>query len=40
LAGSLVDVDVDDCTATTLMGRIVTHEVQHGCASELPILQL
>ena len=40
LAGSLVDVEVDDCTATTLMGRIVTHEVQHGCASELPILQL
>jgi tRNA-2-methylthio-N6-dimethylallyladenosine synthase len=40
LAGSLVDVDVDDCTATTLMGRIVTREVQHGCASELPILQL
>jgi len=38
LAGSLVDVSVDDCTATTLIGRIVTREVQHGCESELPIL--
>jgi tRNA-2-methylthio-N6-dimethylallyladenosine synthase len=40
LAGSLVEVDIDDGTATTLIGRIVTQEVQHGWASELPILQL
>jgi tRNA-2-methylthio-N6-dimethylallyladenosine synthase len=40
LAGLLVEVDIDDGTATTLIGRIVTQEVQHGWASELPILQL
>lgn len=40
LAGSIVQAEVDDCTATTLIGRIVTHEVQHACENELPILQL
>ncbi|MFQ5733726.1 MAG: tRNA (N6-isopentenyl adenosine(37)-C2)-methylthiotransferase MiaB [Planctomycetaceae bacterium] len=39
LAGSLTRVAIDDCTPTTLIGRIVTREVQHGCGSELPILQ-
>ncbi|MGE3315976.1 MAG: tRNA (N6-isopentenyl adenosine(37)-C2)-methylthiotransferase MiaB [Planctomycetaceae bacterium] len=38
LAGSIVRVAVDDCTATTLIGRIVTREVQHGHSSLLPIL--
>ena len=40
LAGSIVQAEVDDCTATTLIGRIVTHEVHHACENELPILQL
>ncbi len=39
LAGALVEVDVDDCTATTLIGRIVTKHVQHGSVAALPILQ-
>ena len=39
LAGSLVDVFVEDCTPTTLIGSIVTKEVQHGSSSILPILQ-
>lgn len=39
LAGTLAHVRVDECTATTLLGSIVTHEVQHGCESGLPILQ-
>ncbi|MEX0726278.1 MAG: tRNA (N6-isopentenyl adenosine(37)-C2)-methylthiotransferase MiaB [Planctomycetaceae bacterium] len=38
LAGSLVDVDILDCSATTLIGRIVTRQIQHGGASMLPIL--
>jgi tRNA-2-methylthio-N6-dimethylallyladenosine synthase len=37
LAGSLVQVAVQDCTATTLIGSIVTHEHQHANAP-LPIL--
>ena len=36
LAGSLVEVHVEDCTATTLIGSIVTREVLHG--GLLPIL--
>lgn len=38
LAGSLVKVHVEDCTATTLIGSIVTGEVQHSGTSLLPIL--
>jgi tRNA-2-methylthio-N6-dimethylallyladenosine synthase len=37
LAGSLVDVSVSDCSATTLMGTIVTQEQQH-CDSLLPVV--
>ena len=39
LAGSLVEVYVEDCTPTTLIGSIVTREVQHGSATVLPVLQ-
>jgi len=39
LAGNLVEVDVDDVTPTTLLGTIVTHEVQPNSFSLLPILQ-
>ena len=38
LAGSLAHVRVDDCTCTTLLGSIVTHEYQHQPAPQLPIL--
>ena len=38
LAGSLTWVSVEDCTPTTLIGSIVTQEVQHGSSSLLPIL--
>jgi tRNA-2-methylthio-N6-dimethylallyladenosine synthase len=38
LAGSVADVEIDDCTATTLVGRIVTREIQHDCDNLLPIL--
>ncbi|MFN0195956.1 MAG: tRNA (N6-isopentenyl adenosine(37)-C2)-methylthiotransferase MiaB [Planctomycetaceae bacterium] len=38
LAGSLVDVEILDCSTTTLLGEIVTREVQHGSESLLPIL--
>ncbi|GAB4154108.1 MAG: tRNA (N6-isopentenyl adenosine(37)-C2)-methylthiotransferase MiaB [Planctomycetaceae bacterium] len=38
LAGTLTHVEVQDCTATTLMGTIVTRNVQHGSAGLLPIL--
>lgn len=38
LAGSVARVAIDDCTATTLIGRIVTREYQHGQQSLLPIL--
>ena len=38
LAGSLTDIDVYDCTCTTLMGSIVTRQVQHGSTEFLPIL--
>ncbi len=38
LAGSLTDVDIYDCSCTTLMGSIVTRQVQHGSTEFLPIL--
>jgi tRNA-2-methylthio-N6-dimethylallyladenosine synthase len=38
LSGSIATVEVDDCTATTLIGRIITREVQHGSSGLLPIL--
>ncbi len=39
LAGTLTRIAVEDCTATTLLGRIVTREYQHGANGLLPILQ-
>ena len=38
LAGSMANISVHDCTATTLLGSIVTREVQHGSSNVLPIL--
>ena len=38
LAGSLASISVGDCTATTLIGRIVTREVQHAAVVELPVV--
>ncbi len=38
LAGSLAQIRVADCTPTTLIGSIVTREVQHGSGALLPIL--
>jgi tRNA-2-methylthio-N6-dimethylallyladenosine synthase len=38
LAGSLASISIDDCTPTTLIGNIVTHEIQHGSSPLLPIL--
>lgn len=38
LAGSLARIHVNDCTATTLIGSIITQEVQHGSSGLLPIL--
>ena len=38
LAGSLASVSVHDCTATTLLGSIVTNEIRHGSTNLLPIL--
>ncbi len=38
LAGTLTNIDIEDCTQTTLMGSIVTREVQHGSSEILPIL--
>ncbi len=38
LSGSTTDVEVHDCTGTTLIGSIVTREVQHGSSGLLPIL--
>ena len=39
LAGSIAEVTVEDCTATTLLGAIATRVVQHGSSDLLPILQ-
>lgn len=38
LAGSTCEVEVHDCTGTTLIGSIVTKEVQHGSNGLLPIV--
>jgi tRNA-2-methylthio-N6-dimethylallyladenosine synthase len=38
LAGTLAQIAVHDCTATTLIGSIVTREMQHGAGTLLPIL--
>ena len=38
LAGTTVDVKIRDCTGTTLIGDIVTREVQHGSSELLPVL--
>ena len=38
LAGTTTDVEIHDCTGTTLIGSIVTREVQHGSSDVLPIL--
>jgi tRNA-2-methylthio-N6-dimethylallyladenosine synthase len=38
LIGTAADIEIHDCTSTTLMGSIVTREVQHGCDLLLPIL--
>ena len=38
LVGSTTDVEIRDCTGTTLIGSIVTHEVQHGSSDLLPVL--
>lgn len=39
LIGSKIDINIYDCTPTTLMGDIVTREIQHGSSELLPILQ-
>ncbi len=38
LIGTTAEIEIHDCTSTTLMGSIVTREVQHGCGLLLPIL--
>ncbi len=38
LTGSTARVRVEDCTATTLIGTIVTREIQHAAPGGLPIL--
>ena len=38
LIGSTAEILIHDCTCTTLMGSIVTREVQHGSGLLLPIL--
>lgn len=38
LAGAMVEVDVHDCTPTTLLGSIVTQQVTHGLTVELPVV--
>jgi tRNA-2-methylthio-N6-dimethylallyladenosine synthase len=37
LVGTVASIEIDDCTPTTLMGRIQTKEIQHG-SGLLPIL--
>lgn len=39
LTGGLAQVRIDDCTATTLIGSIITREFQHTSEGSLPILQ-
>ncbi|MBI1314257.1 tRNA (N6-isopentenyl adenosine(37)-C2)-methylthiotransferase MiaB [bacterium] len=38
LSGSLVEVDIHDCTPTTLLGSIVTHALTHGMEFTLPVV--
>jgi tRNA-2-methylthio-N6-dimethylallyladenosine synthase len=38
LIGTTAEIEVHDCTSTTLMGSIVTRELQHGTSVMLPIL--
>jgi tRNA-2-methylthio-N6-dimethylallyladenosine synthase len=38
LIGTNAEIEIHDCTSTTLMGSIVTREVQHGSSMMLPIL--
>lgn len=38
LAGSFAKIEITDCTQTTLLGEIVTRQIQHGSSLELPIL--
>lgn len=38
LAGTLARIEIQDCTATTLLGGIVTRDYQHGSSTLLPIL--
>ncbi len=38
LAGTMARVSVYDCTPTTLLGSIVTSQIQHGSGLQLPIL--
>lgn len=38
LAGTTAEIEVHDCTGTTLIGSIVTKEVQHGSSQLLPIV--
>jgi tRNA-2-methylthio-N6-dimethylallyladenosine synthase len=38
LIGTSAEIEIHDCTSTTLMGSIVTRELQHGCDLLLPIL--
>lgn len=38
LIGTLARIQIDDCTATTLLGSIETRQIQHGSSPLLPIL--
>ncbi len=38
LVGTTADIEVHDCTGTTLIGSIVTRDVQHSSTEMLPIL--
>ncbi|MFM8475256.1 MAG: tRNA (N6-isopentenyl adenosine(37)-C2)-methylthiotransferase MiaB [Planctomycetaceae bacterium] len=38
LTGSIAEIEIHDCTSTTLLGSIVTRELQHGSGLILPIL--
>ena len=38
LAGSTAEIEIHDCTGTTLIGSIVTRQVQHGSSELLPII--
>ncbi|MFM7920936.1 MAG: TRAM domain-containing protein, partial [Planctomycetaceae bacterium] len=38
LIGSLAEIEIHDCTSTTLIGSIVTRELQFGSGKVLPIL--